>query len=93
LRRLVIALQVVWVELGACGMRLVCLILELTGLNRFVGASYGTQQQVNRGVEEATVAYRREERARLNASKNICGISKGLYGDGYLFCKVRWPHP
>jgi hypothetical protein len=39
--------------------------LELTGLNRFVGASYGTQQQVNRRVEEAIVAYRYEESARL----------------------------
>ena len=64
LHRLVLALHVVCVEIGACGMRLVCLLLELTGLNRFVGASYGTQQQVNRGVEEAIVAYRREESAR-----------------------------
>ena len=46
-------------------MRLVCLLLQLTGLNRFVGASYGTQQQVNRRVEEAIVAYRHEESARL----------------------------
>jgi hypothetical protein len=65
LHRLVIALHVVCVEIGACGIRLVCLVLELTGLNRFVGASYGTQQQVNRRVEEAIVAYRREESARL----------------------------
>ena len=65
LHRLVIALHVVCVEIGACGIRLVCLVLELTGLNRFVGASYGTQQQVNRHVEEVIVAYRREESARL----------------------------
>src|SRR5215468_4929042 len=65
LHRLVMALHVVCVEIGACGIRLVCLILALTGLNRFVGASYGTQQQVNRHVEEAIVAYRREESARL----------------------------
>ena len=62
---LVIALHVVCVEIGTCGMCLVCLLLELTGLKRFVGASYGTQQQVNRCVEEAIVAYRRAERARL----------------------------
>ena len=65
LHRLVIALHVVCVEIGACGIRLVCLLLELTGLNLFVGASYGTQQQVTRGVEEAIVAYRGEESARL----------------------------
>jgi hypothetical protein len=47
------------------GIRLVCLVLQLTGLNRFVGASYGTQQQVNRRVEEALVAYRQGESARL----------------------------
>jgi len=34
---------------------------RLTGLNRFVGASFGTQQRINRGVEEAMVAYTREE--------------------------------
>src|SRR5690348_5475907 len=46
LHRLVMALHVVFVEIGACGIRLVCRFLELTALNRFVGASYGTQQQV-----------------------------------------------
>jgi Family of unknown function (DUF6399) len=65
LHRLVLALHVVCVEIGACGIRLVCLFLEMTGLNRFVGASFGTQQQVNRHVEEAIVAYRHEETARL----------------------------
>jgi hypothetical protein len=65
LHRLVLALHVVCVEIGACGIRLVCLVLEMTGLNRFVGASFGTQQQVNRRVEEAIVAYQREETDRL----------------------------
>jgi Family of unknown function (DUF6399) len=65
LHRLVIALHLACVEIGACGIRLVCLVLDLTGLNRFVGTSYGTQQRVNCRVEEAMVAYRREESARL----------------------------
>ena len=65
LHRLVLAIHLVCIEVGACGIRLVCLLLQLTGLNRFVGASYGTQQQVNRRVEEAIVAYRQEESARL----------------------------
>jgi len=65
LHRLVLAIHLVCTEVGACGIRLVCLLLQLTGLNRFVGASYGTQQQVNRRVEEAIVAYRHEESARL----------------------------
>jgi len=65
LHRLVMALHVVFVEIGACGIRLVCLFLQMTELNRFVGASFGTQQQVNRHVEEAMVTYQREETARL----------------------------
>jgi hypothetical protein len=39
LHRLVLALHVVCVEVGACGIRLVCLLLQITGLDRFVGAS------------------------------------------------------
>src|SRR5215471_1924477 len=65
LHRLVLALHVVCTEVGACGIRLVCLLLHLTGLDRFVAASYGMQHQVNRQVEEAIVAYRHEEHARL----------------------------
>ncbi len=65
LHRLVLGLHLVMTEVGACGIRLVCLLLQLTGLDRFVGASYGSQQQVNVKVEEAIVAYRQEETARL----------------------------
>ena len=65
LHRLVLGIHLVCTEVGACGIRLVCLLLTLTGLDRFVGASYGTQQQVNRQVEEAIVRYRHEESARL----------------------------
>jgi Family of unknown function (DUF6399) len=65
LHRIVIAVHLVCVEVGACGIRLVCLLLNLTGLDRFVAASYGAQQQVNRRVEEAMVAYRHDETARL----------------------------
>src|SRR6266446_1752285 len=65
LHRLVLGIHLVCTAVGACGIRLVCLLLKLTGLDRFVGASYGTQQQVNRQVEEAIVAYRREESVRL----------------------------
>ena len=65
LQRLVLALQgwpnprrnLVCVEVGACGIRLVCLLLNLTGLDRFVAASYGVEQQINSQVEQAIVAY------------------------------------
>src|SRR6266849_1298958 len=65
LHRIVIAVHLVCVEVGACGIRLVCLFLNLTGLDRFVASSYRAQQQVNRRVEEAMVAYRHDETARL----------------------------
>ena len=65
LHRLVIAFHMVCVEVGACGIRLVCLFLNLTGLDRFVAASYGAQQQVNVQVEHAMVTYGQDETARL----------------------------
>jgi hypothetical protein len=65
LHRLVLALHLVCVEVGACGIRLVCLLLDLTGLNRFVAASYGAQQQVNVQVEHAMVDYQQTETPRL----------------------------
>ena len=61
LQRLVIAFHMVCVEVGVCGIRLVCLFLHLTGLNRFVAASYGAQQQVNVQVEQAMVPYGHDE--------------------------------
>jgi hypothetical protein len=65
LHRIVIAVPLVCVEGGAGGMRLVGLLRNLTGLHRFVAASYGAQQQVNRRVAEAMGAYRQDETARL----------------------------
>ena len=65
LHRLVLALHLVCLEVGACGIRLVCLLLKLTGLDCFVAASYGTQQQVNLQVEQAIVDYRQTETTRL----------------------------
>src|SRR5262249_50065453 len=65
LHRLVVAFHMVCVEVGACGMRLVCLFLHLTGLNRLVAASYGAQQQINVQMEQAMVAYDHDETARL----------------------------
>jgi hypothetical protein len=65
LPQLVMALHLVCVEIGACGRRLVCLFLKLTGLHRWVGASYGTQPQVNRPMAEALVPDRQADSTRL----------------------------
>ena len=59
------ALPVVFIEIGASGIRLVVRLFlhrqDSTGL----GASYGTQQQVNHRVAEAMVAERQEASTRL----------------------------
>src|SRR5215510_12321326 len=65
LHRLGIAFHLVCVAVGACGIRLVCLFLHLTGLDRFVAASYGAQQQVNVHIERAMVTYGHDETTRL----------------------------
>lgn len=44
---------------------MVCLLLSLTGLDRFVAASYGAQQQVNYQVEQAIGNYQQTETPRL----------------------------
>jgi hypothetical protein len=63
LHRLVMAFHLACVEVGACGIRIVCLFLNLTGLDRFVAASYGAQQRLNSQVEHAIVDYRQRETA------------------------------
>ena len=63
--RIVMAFHLVCVAGGACGIRLVGLLLHLTGLNRFVAASYGAQQQVNLQGEHAMVTSRHDATARL----------------------------
>jgi hypothetical protein len=65
LHRLLVAAHVVITLLGIGGIRLVCVWLELTGLNRFVAASYGAQQQVGTVLETATVRFGQQEKTRL----------------------------
>jgi hypothetical protein len=65
LHRLVIAAHLVMTLVGPCGIRLVCLFLELTGLHVFVAASYGPQQKVSVGIEKAVVEFGQAEQQRL----------------------------
>jgi hypothetical protein len=67
MHRLVLAAQFVITMVGPCGIRLVSLFLELTGLDCFVAASYGAQQKVSSQMEKAIVKFGDEERARLAA--------------------------
>ncbi len=65
LHRLVLGAHFVITQLGPCGIRLVCQYLDLTGLNRFVASSYGTQQKVSVQMEQALVEFDKEEKMRL----------------------------
>ncbi len=65
LHRLMLAAHFVITLLGPSGIRRGCLFLELTGLEQFVAASYGSQQQVSVALETAGVAFDKEEKQRL----------------------------
>ena len=67
LHRLVLAAHLVMTLVGPCGIRLVCLFLELIGLNHFVAASYSPQQQVSTALEQAVMEFGQTERQRLAA--------------------------
>jgi hypothetical protein len=59
------AAHVVIPLLGSGGIRKVQLLLELSGLDRFVANSYGAHQGVGAAVETETVSFGQQERARL----------------------------
>jgi hypothetical protein len=65
LHRLVIALHFVFTQVGPCGIRLICLFLELSALDRFVAASYGSQQRVSQKMEAEIGIFGAQERSRL----------------------------
>ena len=65
LQRQVVVAQLVITLLAGAGVRVGCQFLELSGLSAFVGASYGTQQQINAALESAVVAFAEEQRRAL----------------------------
>lgn len=84
LHRLVLAAHFVMTLLGPCGIRLVCVLRERTGLDRFVAASYGPQQHVAVALEEAVVAFGQEEGPRL---------SEGMAPQKRTSCQDETFHP
>ncbi len=65
MHRLVMAAYFVVTLLGPGSIRQVCQFLELTGLDRFVAASYGSQQKVSANIENAVVEFGKEEAVSL----------------------------
>ncbi len=68
LHAFVVAAHLVMTWMGPCGIRLVGLLIELTGLGPFVATSYGSQQRFSAELQAALAEYGAEERKRLAAS-------------------------
>jgi len=66
LHRLVLGAHFVMTLIGSCSVRQVCEFLELTGLDRFIAASYGAQQKVTVKMEESAIEFGQEEKSRLS---------------------------
>lgn len=64
-QRQVVVAQLVITLLAGAGVRVVCQFLEPSGLSAFVGASYGTQPQIDAALESAVVALAEEQRRAL----------------------------
>lgn len=75
LHRLILAAHFVITLLGASGVRMVCLFMELSGLDQYVAASYGAQRQVNQEIEEAIITYGQQERKHLSATASAKAIT------------------
>ena len=65
LHRLVVAAHFVITQTSPGVIRPVCLFLELSHLDRFVGASYGPHQKVSKAMEQAIIGFEHEESQRL----------------------------
>ncbi len=65
LHRLVLGAHFVFSLDNPAGIRAICLYLELTGLDMFVGPSYGSQQKVSTAMEDASGEFARQETSRL----------------------------
>jgi hypothetical protein len=67
LHRLVIAVQFVMTLVGPGGLRLVQLVLDLSGLGPFVANSFGSRQKLGVAMETQVRAYGAQQRERLSS--------------------------
>jgi len=70
--------------LGASSVRHVCQFFELTGLDRFIASSYGSQQKVSVQMEESIIEFSKEETSRL---------AKGMKPKEITICQDETFHP
>jgi len=78
LRRLVLALLLVFHHQNACGLRSIGLFLELAELDHFVGASYGALYSLDIWLQENLILFGKEERQRLAAAMAALGVVKDI---------------
>jgi hypothetical protein len=67
LKQLLLALHLVFQQLGVAGIRPLCRFLELAGLAPFVASSYGTHQRLATFVQQSLDSYDQEQRQHLAA--------------------------
>jgi len=84
LHRLVLGAHFVMTLIGANSPRQVCQFFELTGLDRFIASSYGSQQKVSVQMEEAIIDFSKEETSRL---------AKGMKPKEITVCEDETFHP
>lgn len=65
LHGVLVAARVVFCEAGPCGTRRLCQFLQLSDLDYFVAASYGSQHKFGSELERALVEFGEQEHARL----------------------------
>jgi Family of unknown function (DUF6399) len=84
LRRLVLALFLVFCFRGACGLRLLGLFLRLTHLDRLVASSHGALHELGQAIQADLGAFADEERSRLGqemAAKDIAVVADENFHD------------
>ncbi len=68
LHRFNAAAHLVMVWMGNCGIRLLSVLIELTGLGPFIAGSYGAQQAFSAEMQSALVEFGDEERKSREAT-------------------------
>jgi len=65
LKQLLLALHLIFQQLGIAGIRPLCRFLELAGLAPFVASSYGSHQRLGAFLQQLLGRYEQEQRQRL----------------------------
>jgi hypothetical protein len=78
LRRLVLALLVVFHKQNPCGLRQISLFLELVELDHFVGSSYGALYSLDTQLQDNLLLFGKEERQALAAALRATGTTKDI---------------